>query len=400
VLLLGWAPGARAQPSTEAEELFQDGRALMLEGRFEEACPKLEQSQQLEPRVGTMLNLAVCHERLGMVASAWVEFQQARDAATAEGRDKQRDLAQERIDVLGPRVPWLTVAIAEAARVEGLAISLDGAPVDPAEWGTPMAIDPGEHIIVAAAAGHAPREVRFTMNETERKTMEVAKLERLPPPPAPPEPSPPKPKPPPPPKPEKPERQRWVLELGLFGAYSFVDGRTNPTDFELGQTKVYENGTNAEASCASVGCSFPLESQHGFVPGIHLFGGYAATDWMQVGGKLLVGPRIDGGLLFGTGPFIDFEVAAPFWIGAGALLGTASATGSAEVVPAPGYYTTNRVDALSTIDIAAGPLLELSFRLYRGDAGALTLSASPMVLFGFGGGTAFGLPIAMGWRFE
>src|SRR5437660_1146046 len=66
---------------TEGERTFRQGRALMLEGRFDEACPLLEESQRLEPHVGTLLNVAACHERQGRVGSAWVEYQKALTAA-------------------------------------------------------------------------------------------------------------------------------------------------------------------------------------------------------------------------------------------------------------------------------------------------------------------------------
>src|SRR5262245_53976641 len=88
--------------SPDAERLFQEGRALLLEGRFAEACAKLEESQLAEARVGTLLNLAACHERLGLVATAHREYASALTAANQEGLDTRAKLAQERIDQLAP----------------------------------------------------------------------------------------------------------------------------------------------------------------------------------------------------------------------------------------------------------------------------------------------------------
>src|SRR5262245_46880456 len=126
---------AMAQPSdvepSEAERLFKEGRAALLAERYEEACPKLEKRQELEPRVGTLLHRAACHEKLGMTATAWHEFGAAHDAAAKEGRDEQRAFAAERVAALEPRVPWLTVVL--AAHQPGVAIALDGEPLDPDE---------------------------------------------------------------------------------------------------------------------------------------------------------------------------------------------------------------------------------------------------------------------------
>ena len=63
-------PSAPAPRPTEAElradALFQEGMTLMGQNRHEEACAKLEQSLELDPRaMAARFRLGECHERIG-----------------------------------------------------------------------------------------------------------------------------------------------------------------------------------------------------------------------------------------------------------------------------------------------------------------------------------------------
>src|SRR5579883_366085 len=53
-----------------ATALFNEGRRLANQGRYNEACPKFAESQRLAPSGGTLMNLAECYERTGRTASA------------------------------------------------------------------------------------------------------------------------------------------------------------------------------------------------------------------------------------------------------------------------------------------------------------------------------------------
>src|SRR5437868_1261848 len=68
-----------------SEALFSDGRKLMADKKYGEACPKFEASLKLDPGLGAMLNLADCYEKNGQTASAWAEFREASASARASG---------------------------------------------------------------------------------------------------------------------------------------------------------------------------------------------------------------------------------------------------------------------------------------------------------------------------
>lgn len=105
---LGVAAPARAQRETErgaAEALFTEARELMSQGKFAEACPKLVSSYQLDPGLGTLLNLGVCYKSKGQIASAWSTFRSQPDAELwrAPGLRRQRFLQSRHADVRGER---------------------------------------------------------------------------------------------------------------------------------------------------------------------------------------------------------------------------------------------------------------------------------------------------------
>ena len=127
-ILCGGARPAAADPTPEdaalATTLFQDGRALMAAGRLAEACPKLEESQRLDPGGGTLLNLALCHEQAGRLARSWSEFNDAAAVARRDGRRDRELAADSHAAALWPRLSKLTVSVPPASIVEGLRVGL------------------------------------------------------------------------------------------------------------------------------------------------------------------------------------------------------------------------------------------------------------------------------------
>jgi hypothetical protein len=142
---------AQVSPADQAvaAALFDDGKKLLAAGRVDEACDKLAQSQKIEPLLGTLLNLARCHEQQGRTASAWIEFSAAAEIA-GRTKDARLEGARERARALEAKLARLTVRI--AARPEGLVVRLDGKDLGVAALGTAIPLDPGEHLVEVGAS--------------------------------------------------------------------------------------------------------------------------------------------------------------------------------------------------------------------------------------------------------
>jgi hypothetical protein len=178
--LLGIAPAANAQgtDAATAQVLFDDAKRLMLANNFGEACPKFLASQRLDPKVGTVLNLADCYEKNGQTASAWARFIEGKTMAERAGQTEREAFARDRAAALAKKLSKLTVVLsADARSIAGLQVKRDDVPIDPAAIGIAAPIDPGSHVIEATAPGRQGWSTKIDIvGEAAQQTVEVPGL--------------------------------------------------------------------------------------------------------------------------------------------------------------------------------------------------------------------------------
>ena len=188
-LALGLAlapPPAAAQPreglspaeQARSQMLFEEGRKLREAGRCDQAIDKLKASQALAPAVGTLLNLADCHQDLGQTASAWARFEEASALAQQAGDARRAQYARERADAVEATLSRLEIQVTRPA--PGLVVTRDGQPVSEAELGLAMPVDPGTVEVEARAPGFTTwREAVVVGRDGAEVRIDVPPLEAI-----------------------------------------------------------------------------------------------------------------------------------------------------------------------------------------------------------------------------
>ena len=154
----------------------------MDKGQFADACPKLAESQRLDPGGGTLLNLGFCRQNEGKLASAWGAYNEALSHAIKDGRKDRETTARVHVDELEGKYSKLAIDVSDPARkIESLEIRVDGTAVRQAAWGVLTPIDRGSHGIVVTAPGKREYKTMIEVKEdgtTQR--VSIPGLEDLP----------------------------------------------------------------------------------------------------------------------------------------------------------------------------------------------------------------------------
>ncbi len=172
-----------AKPGPRAEALFKEARALLDAKKYDEACPKLAESQRLDPGAGTLLALALCHEGQGKTATAWAELDEAAKMGRKVGRQDLASAAEKRARIMEPQLAKLVILMPKDGAKQELAdlqVKVDGARISNDDFGAPFAVDPGEHKVDVSAKGKVARSYVVRLRGAGTVEIVVDKLEDAP----------------------------------------------------------------------------------------------------------------------------------------------------------------------------------------------------------------------------
>ncbi|HVK65656.1 MAG TPA: hypothetical protein VM694_14330 [Polyangium sp.] len=447
--------------AADAEALLKEGKKLVTEKKYDEACPKIAEAYKLSPSPATLLDLALCHEKQGKLATAWGEMLDAEADARKAGRADVEARARANSKAIEPKLPRVTVSV--AANTPGIEIAINGQKIDLGALGKGRPVDPGEHKIVATAPGRKPWETTLSLKPGERKSVMVPALaedgnaastgDKAPDKPAGGDPGvtgqpagtptdgtttgggaaaagDTKPKD----KPEEPDdgkgpihrAKRLVVDVGAFGgAQLFLGGGS--VDALSALTYEYRityplGGEAAEyKACDASACYATVDPAIGVPVGGQVFVGYALSEKLHVGGRFFGSYLVTGGYSLLVGPALSVRVNDRLWVGGTVVVGfggqNATINGARGAVPSEWAELNggDEVELLLSRTIPAenetgfgfsfGAAVEVSYTLAefgKGKSlttGSLVASAWPTFLKTWDG-FAIALPVGIGYRFH
>jgi hypothetical protein len=155
--------------------LFESGHEAMSQGDYNTACERFKESNRLDPAAGAVLNLAVCEEKRGRLATAWQLFK--RVMSELPPGDDRYPIAQRQASALRPRVPRVTLQLSPGAPKQTSALYGDVV-FGPASFNVPLPMDPGKHELIVRAPDRQERTYTFRLAEGEKKELVIEPGER------------------------------------------------------------------------------------------------------------------------------------------------------------------------------------------------------------------------------
>lgn len=159
-----------------AKRLFGEGRVLYDQGKFLEACVLFEKSYQLDPAVGTKLNLAECAERDNKPRAAWLMWISAAEEFE-RNNDSRSKFARKRADALATKLATVVIKMFKPTQ-KGLAVTIAGREVTPAAKIVER-LEPGDVVVSAKAPERESFETTVAATLGGSITVEVPALAKI-----------------------------------------------------------------------------------------------------------------------------------------------------------------------------------------------------------------------------
>lgn len=175
IALLAATQPARADEA-RAKALFDQGKILFAEGKYGEACLKLEASFKLSKLSSTGGLLGACDEKIGKLASAWAAYRDSAAIAERQNNPERAAAARAKADELKPKLAELNIDASAVGSIKGIEVSIDGV-IQPTEaLNVALPIDAGPHIVTADAVGWKKWETTVDIADGEKQRAAVVAL--------------------------------------------------------------------------------------------------------------------------------------------------------------------------------------------------------------------------------
>lgn len=202
--------GVSDEDRKKAIQLFKEGQAFQEQAKWDEALAKFEDVGKIVMTPGTRFNIALCKENLGRFLEALDDYVAAERDAKAEKKAEIEKKSRDSAEALKGRIPKLVLKVPD---VEGVTVTLDGKPIDPAN--PELSVDPGKHKIEASADKRVPFSTEVTVAEKETKDVAIRLPEQ-------PKDEPPEPTPEPPKEEPKKKSPTVAYIVGAAGLASLI----------------------------------------------------------------------------------------------------------------------------------------------------------------------------------
>jgi hypothetical protein len=187
VIGLVFAAAPASAETESADKLFVEGRDLLKRGdpaSLKAACEKFHAANALSPlAAGVMLNLGLCYEKLGKLATSLRWYRKAQTAAS-EAKPQTPDdqeyetAAKERKAELATKVATLKVDV--SGLPPEVDVLVDGTRISREELASSVEVDAGEHTVEARAPGKTPFTETLTVEDGGVKNVAIPALADLP----------------------------------------------------------------------------------------------------------------------------------------------------------------------------------------------------------------------------